>query len=707
MRKCLLICLLLLLLAAFPAAAAEALPVAENERLALYLSNDCAGIEILDKQTGVKWSSSMNDEEFFSTQKINATIKKKMSSMLMINYTNLNQGLGSINNMAILADKLFEASYEKIENGVRLHYVFGSCSIELDIEVTLDKSSVLISVPYSGIHENGVYSIVSLDLMPYFCSASDWTDGFFFYPDGSGALMQFTDNAHMGEKTKLYSVYGSLEKHETLLGFFDTRSPEVLLPVFGMNLGGQGVVCAIEKGAESSQISLNPSNKIVRANYLFANFLYRRGFDDKRVTDRSFKIYDKKPIETDYALRILFLDDGRASYSDMAVAYRDYLLSSGQIERNVTEPSALIDIFLTANEKGLLFDTPRTVTTLPQAEEMLKSLSEDGVQNVQAALKGWSSDGYGNSPDHLPVSGSTGGNEALKKLLETAKTLNYDVSLIANFIEAKATQGGYSHRNDIVYTGNYAILTDEEESIFILSPDISKKKLDDFIASAKDFPVSGLRLEWLGNTLAYNYFSKRYITVSETLSFYNEMLAGTEAAFGSASVQGGSLYAAQGASLMTEIPMSDNRYQYTTESVPFYQIVMHGVRDYTGTPGNLSSDMEREVLRWVEMGYLPYFELAWSDTEDLMYTEYQSLFSAKFSDWREEAARIAKQFQSGELAQLHGALITRHDKLSADVRRVTYDNGLTVYVNYSQEAAVFDGLTIPARDYIVVEGVSR
>lgn len=90
-----------------------------------------------------------------------------------------------------------------------------------------------------------------------------------------------------------------------------------------------------------------------------------------------------------------------------------------------------------------------------------------------------------------------------------------------------------------------------------------------------------------------------------------------------------------------------------------------------------------------------------------MYTEYQSLFSAKFSDWREEAARIAKQFQSGELAQLHGALITRHDKLSADVRRVTYDNGLTVYVNYSQEAAVFDGLTIPARDYIVVEGVSR
>ena len=140
--------------------------------------------------------------------------------------------------------------------------------------------------------------------------------------------------------------------------------------------------------------------------------------------------------------------------------------------------------------------------------------------------------------------------------------------------------------------------------------------------------------------------------------------------------------------------------------MPFYQIVMHGLRDYTAVPGNLSSDLDREKLRWVEMGYMPYFELTWGSTEELMYTDYQSLFTAQYTAWIDEVAEIARAFSEGDLKAVRTALIIKHECLAADLYKVTYDNGCVVYVNYSNEAMEADGLTIPAKDYLVVkEGV--
>lgn len=706
MKKIRMICLMLLLMLCASSRAenveAEKLFVAENDRLSLSLSADLAGIEVLDKVSGSVWSSSMNDETF-DMDKMNAMWKKKMGSLLMLNYTSLNKGFGSINNMALLADKQYSASYELIDRGVRIRYVFGSCGVQVDVEITLEGNSLLLSIPYSGIVESDQFSVVSLDIMPFFCAASDTAEGFFLYPDGCGAVMEFTDSAHLNEKTKLYSIYGSMENHDSLLGFLDAREPRVMLPVFAMNRGGNAVVCVLEEGAETGRISVNSSNNIVRANYMFANVLYRRGFDDKRVTDRNFKIYDKKAIETDYALRVMFLPENQADYSAMARAYREYLINSEGLKPKQTKPGMVLDIFMTTNEKGLLMDTPRTVTTMAEAQAILTAFHEVGVSNMQVSLKGWSRNGYGNVPDRMPVSGSVGGNQALNSLIETAKRLQYPLSLTVNFLEAKSDQGGYSKRNDAIYTGNYAIITDKKESVFLLSPDVALQKVNDFLRQAQPFRLSGVHYEWMGNLLPFNYYARRYITANETLELYRQILEKTKNTFGQVSVQGGGAYTLPFADLVTGIPMEDYGYQFTTKSVPFYQMVMHGLVDYTGVPGNKSSDLDREVLRWVEMGYLPYFELTYGDTEDLMHTQYQSLFSAKYSAWLDRVAGIASDFEAGALKELHNAQMIQHDVLSRHLVRVTYDNGLIVHVNYSQEDAAIDGLVIPARDYLVTK----
>ena len=702
MKKYIVLCLVLLL-AMVPAwaMADDRIPVAENERLKLFLSADHCGIDVEDKQTGVVWSSSMNDPTF--TGKIAGLNQKKANSLLTVNITNLVKGAGSITNAVLLNDKQLSTGYELIENGVRVDYDLGANKVRLSVEITLEGDTVLVKVPYEKIETYGDFSVVSIDMMPFLCSASDNAEGFLFYPDGSGAILEFQDYAHYKEVTQLFSVYGNLEKQNSVLEFFEQEDPEVMMPVYGISLNGNAMLAVVEEGAETARISVNSSTKILALNYVFANFQYRRGFDDLRVTSRQIKTYDKNAMETDYALRLMFLPEGWDTYSDMAVAYRDYLLNDQGWERRVNDEAVAIDLFMSAPEEGLLFDTQRTVTTLEQAGLILDELAARGVTGLQVSLKGWAKGGYGSTPDRFPVVGSIGRNAELTALTEKAAAMGSTLSLTANFVEADKDSWGYSKRNDVVYLSNYSILTNDEEDIFILSPEAMLQKFTDFRREAEKLKVAGLRFEFLGRCVTFNYNRGHEHTPADALAAYEQMLKEAREALGHVSVEGGAVALAEHADLMTEVPCDDSGFQFTTTSVPFYQMVMHGVRDYTGTPGNLSSDLEREMLRWVEMGYMPYFELTWGSTEELMYTEYQSLFTAQYTAWIDEVEEIAKAFTEGDLKEVRTALMMKHERLMDDVYKVTYDNGCVVYVNYNREAVQADGLTINARDYLVVK----
>lgn len=704
MKKMIVLCLLLMLAVTGTILAEEAVddrfPVAENDHLALFLAADHCGFEVEDKATGVTWSSSMNDPTF--TGKLAGLNEKKANSLLTVNVTNLDKGAGSITNAVLLNDKQLSTGYDLIENGVLVHYDLGNTGISLDVEILLDDETVLVRVPYESINCYSDFSIVSIDMMPFLCSGSDNAEGFLFYPDGCGAILEFQDYAHFKELTQVFSIYGNPEKAQSMLDFYDQEDPTVMMPVYGVSIGGNAMIAVIEGGAESARISVNSSTKIVAVNYVYANLQYRRGFDDLRVTTRSIKTYDRNAMEVDYSIRLMFLPEGKDTYSDMAVAYRDYLIEGG-LTPNVGEQAVAIDLFMSAPEEGLLFDTQRTVTTLEEAGTILDELAAAGVERARYSLKGWAKGGYGAIPDRLPVEGAVGSSDELTALMQKAEDMGSQMSLTMNIVEADHDSRSYSKRNDVVYLSNYAILTDPEEETFILSPGVIREKFDAFAKKADKLDIGGVRFERMGQYIPFNYNRGRYYTTAQTLEIYKQILQETKERFGSVGVQGGAIWAAPYADLMTEVPYEDSGYQFTTESVPFYQIVMHGLREYTGTPGNLSSDLEREFLRWVEMGYMPYFELTWGSTEALMYTDYQSLFTAKYTAWIDEVAQIAKAFSEGELSELRRAMILEHTKVANDLYRVKYEGGMTVYVNYSEVEQQADGLTIPAKDYLVVK----
>ena len=79
-------------------------------------------------------------------------------------------------------------------------------------------------------------------------------------------------------------------------------------------------------------------------------------------------------------------------------------------------------------------------------------------------------------------------------------------------------------------------------------------------------------------------------------------------------ITGGFAYMMPYADVVLNAPLYRQRLlDMTDETVPFYQLVFHGYAAYAGAPLNLSYDFETDLLRLIEYGGTPYFQLMAAD----------------------------------------------------------------------------------------------
>lgn len=673
--------------------------VAENSRLELWIDEFCAQIEVIDKDTDMVWSSSISDETFDITT-LNKNFQKRLKSLFEISYTDLKKGYGAVMTNS-LADIEYTTTVESITNGVKVYYDLKGPAVKIAIEFILDGDRLTVNIPLEDFQEYGAYSVTSLRILPYLLGAPDTVDGFYFFPDGSGAIMEFKDPSHFGESEMVLNVYGDLKNYSALLSEWVQEEPTVMIPVFGAAIEDDGVLAVITKGEEASQIKLLPTNNVVPVNRLNCEFIFRRNFIDQRVSDKSVVIFDRDYIKEDRSVSYIFLEEKKNSYSDMAVKYREYLVETQNLKvQKDDKVKVSFDLFMGIKERGMLFDVFKSVTTFSQAQSILESLQKAGVEVMDVQLKGWMKNGYDSGPVQFPVNSKLGGAKGLNGLIDYAIKNNVNLSLITDLVEANSKYGGFSKRNDVVYLGNKAILTNYKQSKFLLAPSAFKNKFDSFVKKVEDYKLSGIQLENIGQNVIYNYNSDKYETAKDCIVTYTEMLSRLNNTYSNTSVEGGNAYVIPYVDKVTNIPMSDTGFQLTTKAVPFYQIAFHGIVDYTGTAGNLSSDLEKEKLKWIELGYMPYFELTYKGSEALMDTKYNKLFSSGYYEWGDSLIEIYKEF-STNLQDVWNQTIEKHEEIKEDVYKVTYSNGTCIYVNYNKNSVSVDGLKVDAMNYVI------
>ena len=167
-------------------------------------------------------------------------------------------------------------------------------------------------------------------------------------------------------------------------------------------------------------------------------------------------------------------------------------------------------------------------------------------------------------------------------------------------------------------------------------------------------------------------------------------------------VSGGNAYALPYAGSLIDVPIVSSGYAAESESVPFYQIVVHGLFEYAGPSLNLSQDMKRSLLRSIETAAGLRVTLTYKPSSDLKGTDFAGLYSTSCSDWLDPALTLTGQLDS-ILGHLTACAIVNHEKLAPSVYKTTFDNGQAIIVNYDDRPADVGGVAVDAMSFRLID----
>jgi hypothetical protein len=168
-------------------------------------------------------------------------------------------------------------------------------------------------------------------------------------------------------------------------------------------------------------------------------------------------------------------------------------------------------------------------------------------------------------------------------------------------------------------------------------------------------------------------------------------------------------YAFPYATDIENVPMAHNDFSMVNYEIPFYQMILHGYVNYSGTSINLMdySNRSEVILKLLEFGAAPHFTFSYEDSTELKYTGLNEFYSTTFDNWKDDAISIYNE-ANAVLKNVQGASIVKHENLDVDarVKKITYDNGVIIYVNATNTAFSTGNLEIPANGY-EMEGVNE
>ena len=155
-------------------------------------------------------------------------------------------------------------------------------------------------------------------------------------------------------------------------------------------------------------------------------------------------------------------------------------------------------------------------------------------------------------------------------------------------------------------------------------------------------------------------------------------------------------------SFVTDTPMTSSSFLNETTSVPFYQIVLHGVLPQSGESANDQSDSRNAFLFALETGSSPKVRFLAQNYDILKETDYKDITSARYQDWIDSVTSSYKEI-APVLRRVADQVIVGHEILIEGVNRTTFADGTVVTVNYLETPVTVDGREIGEKGYLITE----
>lgn len=573
-------------------------------------------------------------------------------------------------------------------------------------------------------------------------------EGYILIPDGSGAIINFGNGKYELSYEGVNKVYyGSDNAFSTKAKPEDTK--DLMLGMFGYVISTDtrphGLIGVIEAGGSQNTLLANTDQY---KNYAYFKLCVRRNQEVKIGTGsgaRPFYKLAKTLCDLDCKYLFMFLNEDELDYSTIAKRYQDHLIKrdfddSDTVEdvKNDTTRNTVVDLnFLGSFEKyslllGFKYKTADSLTTFDQAKEIIDELTIDGIEvnnqvktikDYNVSFTGWTNEELEyDLGGRIKVNSVLGGLSSLKEFanflntngkslyLETkvTTTTNYDYA----FGKLKFNARNVANEVATVYDYDAATLRQSKKLLVtnyinpiyfinITNYVVSKmekinKKLDGNV---------GYYLEDLGNNTTNSYRSYNEVYGEKTIQYQLESLK-ILSEKGQVKVKAPYDYAFKYVDFATNVPMTSTLAPIYDETIPFYQLVISGLFDYTTEDINGTSN---NSARWfyskaIETGSNLSFILSAENPNILLDTDYTYYYQAYYQNWKKTIVDFATKIDE---TQIHQGYLVNHVSIGRNVAFVQYklydsNNYINLCVNTTESdftvenELVINGVTIPA-----------
>lgn len=601
-----------------------------------------------------------------------------------------------------------KASYKLLENGAEFTYdIFADSAtaekqtlektdiaFRVVLTVTLADGSMLADCTYSNLSGNPDAYIESIEILNGFGSFNNsHEDDFLLVPDGCGAIIK-TATFDESFEPLTFSVYGN----DPSTGIESDGT--ALVPAFGIKHGDSAFVALIQSGDAVAYINADKATSVSEYNKVYSSFsITPTVYKDKTIYSSKTAALNK------ISLCYRFLSGNNATYAGLASACREQLIRNSVLSTKSADSTDYLPFYLTltgaAKSKFGPVSYLKKLTTFEQAQDMLVRMKNKGINNVSVRYTGVFSGGL----DSRDIKNSNmlsrlGGTDKLAELFNYITTqkmsLFLDINLISSSRSFNSGNAMSITKDDSVYTpestlGEYMSSTFADRKLRRIS------ELSDVVAAVikntKNYSFSGYCINDAGGSL-YSDFSNGGLLREDAsieiakaiapLSTDHNTMAST-----------GNFYMLKNIDSVVNLPLNSAASESGAYiSVPFVQLILHGIVDYSGEAINTNINSNELMLKYIEYGACPHYE--WN---------YVSVTDATENDvfYYDNTINTAAEFYTKAnetLNDLRTARMTDHYEVENGVFCTEYDTGTMIYVNYTDSDCTILGAVVEARNYI-------
>lgn len=686
--------------------------VCENQNLELYFEPSLVQFKVKDKATGAEWRS--NPADAAEDAVAFGQNKTRVQSLLELSYADNQSNFFTANSFA---DSVQAATYtyEYKDNGVYVNLQFAKQGFEIPCFFGIQEDRFVARIFSEQIQQHGTLQVASIAFLPYFGAGSREEEGYLVVPDGSGALIHFNNQkqTYQPYSQKVYGRNLALNIQNNIM-----NTQDATMPVFGIQKEKDTLLAVITEGEYQAEIKAEISGRLTANNAVYTNLLLIQseyntllsGSDNEETVVMLSPQHNQFPY---YEVSYFFLEEN-SGYNGMALRYRQYLMEekgmqqAGEAQKNMNL-TFLGGVEVSKTFLGVPYRAVKKLTSFDELKDVVLNLQKEAGNSFQVNMRYLEKGGsMSKMPTKLTYEGALGGQKGYNGMTKALDEAGIPFYPVYDTVTIRKAGNGYRDYQGVRNVSKSAstqyeyLLTSGErdtgkKSYYLVSPQYEEKIMASLLKSAQKKGVGSLGLAGIANMMYADYRSDS-ISDNETGAYWEKALEMAASSTDQLLLQGAYAYAFPYADVITDVPVFSSQFDVEDEAVPFYQMVAGGSAALYSAPINDSGNVREMLLKTIEYGVSPTFQIMTAQRDSLQDTEYQQYYSLCWGDWEQEVREVLKELEG--LDGIFGQRIISHEKLGGNVYATVFESGEAVYVNYGQEDVTVEQITVPACGFV-------